>query len=49
MGVPSDSGKESACHEGDMGSVLGLERSPEEGHGNPHQYSRLDNSMDREA
>ena len=28
-------GKESACNEGDSGSILGLGRSPGEGHGNP--------------
>ena len=33
----------------DMGSIPGLGRSPREGHGNPHQYSCLENSMDREA
>ena len=34
---------------GDMGSIPGLERSPEEGHGNPLQYSCLENPMDRGA
>ena len=34
---------------GDMGSVLGLERSSGEGNGNPLQYSCLENSMDRRA
>ena len=33
----------------DVGSVPGLGRSPGRGHGNPLQYSRLENSMDREA
>ena len=33
----------------DMGSTPGLERSPEEGHGNPLQYSCLENPMDRGA
>ena len=33
----------------DAGSIPGLGRSPEEGNGNPLQYSRLENSMDREA
>ena len=33
----------------DVGSVPGLGRCPEEGNGNPFQYSRLENSMDREA
>ena len=40
-------GKESACNEGDLGSVHGLGRSPGEGNGNPLQYSCLENSMDR--
>ena len=30
-------------------SVPGLGRSPGGGHGNPFQYSCLENSMDREA
>ena len=41
--------KESACNAGDLGSVLGLGRSPGEGHDNPLQYSCLENSMDRGA
>ena len=32
---------------GDAGSVPGLGRSPEEGNGNPLQYSYLENSMGR--
>ena len=44
------SGKESACNEGDPGSIPGLGKSPEGGHGNPLQYSPLlENSMDRGA
>ena len=31
---------------GDLGSILGLGRSPEEGKGYPLQYSDLENSMD---
>ena len=31
----------------DMGSIPGLGRSPGEGHGNPLQYSCLENPMDR--
>ena len=31
----------------DMGSIPGLERSPEVGNGNPLQYFCLENSMDR--
>ena len=42
----SDS-KESACNAGDLGLIPGLGRFPEEGTGNPLQYSCLDNSMDR--
>ena len=42
-------GKESACNTGDRGSIPGSGRSPGEGNGNPLQYSRLENSMDREA
>ena len=33
----------------DKGSVPGLGRSPGGGHGNPLQYSHLENSMDRGA
>ena len=43
-------GKESACnagHAGDAGLIPGLGRSPGEGHGNPLQYSFLENPMDR--
>ena len=32
-------GKESACNAGNLGSIPGLERSPEEGKGYPLQYS----------
>ena len=42
-------GKESACNEGDPGSIPGLGRSPGEGNGYPLQYSVLENSMDRGA
>ena len=34
---------------GDMGSIPGLRRSPEEESGNPFQYSCLGNPMDRRA
>ena len=40
-------GKESAYSEGDLGSILGLGRSPGEGNNYPLQYSGLENSMDR--
>ena len=33
----------------DAGSIPGLGRSPGEGHGNPLQYSCLENPMDRGA
>ena len=42
-------GKESAHNTGDPGSSPGLRRSPGGGHGNPLQYSCLENSMDRGA
>ena len=41
--------KESACSVGDLGSILGLGRSPGGGHGNPLQYSCLQNLLDRGA
>ena len=34
---------------GDLGSILGLVRSPGVGNDNPLQYSHLENSMDRGA
>ena len=44
MGFPGGSGgKKSACNEGDLGSIPGLGRSLGEGHGNPVQYSCLEN------
>ena len=39
-------GKESVCNAGDLGSIPGLGRSPEEGKGYLFQYSGLENSMD---
>ena len=39
-------GKVSAYNAGDLGSIPGLGRSPRGGHGNPLQYSCLENSMD---
>ena len=44
----SDS-RESVCNAGDHGSIPGLGRSPKESHGNPLQYSCLENPMDRGA
>ena len=50
MGFPGGSdGKESACNEGDLGLIPESRRFPEEGNGNPLQYSCLENSMDRGA
>ena len=44
LGFPGNSeSKESACNVGDMGSIPGLGRSPGGGHGNPLQYSCLEN------
>ena len=40
-------GKESTCNVGGLGSVSRLGRSPGGGHGNPLQYSCLENLMDR--
>ena len=42
-------GKASACNAEDPGSIPGSGRSPEEGNGNPLQYSCLENPMDRGA
>ena len=39
----SSAGKESPCNAGDVGSIPGLGRSPSRGHGNPLQYSCLEN------
>ena len=44
--LDSSVGKESTCNAGDLGSILGLGRSPGEGKGYPLQYSGLENSMD---
>ena len=50
MDLPcSSDGKESACNEGDLGSIPGLGRSSGEGNGNPLPYSCLENPMDRGA
>ena len=44
MGFPGDTDdKKSACNAGDLGSIPGLGRSPGGGHGNPLQYSCLEN------
>ena len=41
--------KNPPANAGDMSSIPGSGRSPEGGHGNPLQYSCLENSMDRGA
>jgi len=44
MGFPGGSvSKESTCNGEDLGSILGLGRSPGGGHGNPLYYSGLEN------
>ena len=44
LGFPGGSaGKESFCNAGDLGSIPGLGRFPGGGHGNPLQYSCLEN------
>ena len=50
MGFPGGSdGKETAYSVGDLGSIPESGRSPGGRHGNPFQYSCLENSMDRGA
>ena len=50
MGFPGGSdGKESSCSKGDLGWIPWLGRPPGGGHGNPLQYSCLENPMDRGA
>ena len=49
-GFPCSSvGKESTYNAGDLGSIPGLGRSPEEGNGYPLQYSWLKKCVDRGA
>ena len=40
---------ESACNVEDVDLITGVGRSPGGGHGNPLQYSCLENSMNREV
>ena len=48
LGFPGGSeGKESACKAGEIASIPESRRSPGKGHGNPLQYSCLENLMDR--
>ena len=42
-------GKESVCNAGDPGSISGSGRPPGGEHGNPLQYSCLENSKDKGA
>ena len=50
QGFPGGSDcKESAWNAGNLGLIPGLGRSPGGGHGNPLQYSCLENPMDRGA
>ena len=44
--LDSSVGKQSACDEGDLGSIPGLGRSLGEGRGYPVHYSDLENSME---
>ena len=47
LGFPGGSaGKESTCNAGDPGLIPGSGRTPGGGHGNPFQYSCLENAMD---
>ena len=49
-GFPSGSdSKENTCNARDSGLIPGWGRSPVRGHGNPLQYSCLENPMDRGA
>ena len=49
LGFPGGSEvKVSACNAADLGSIPGLGRSPEEGNGNPLQYSYLGNPQTEE-
>ena len=49
-GFPGGSDSEEfTCNAGDLGLIPGLGRSPAGGHGNPLQYSCLENPMDRGA
>ena len=47
--LSSEESASQPANTGDMGSIPGLGRSPEEGNGNPLQYSCLGKPMDRRA
>ena len=50
MGFPGSSdSKESASKTGDLGLISGLGRSPGERHGNPLQYSCLENPHEQRS
>ena len=50
MGFPgAQDGEESTCSEGDLGSIPGLGRSSGGGHGNPLQYSCLENPHEQRS
>ena len=50
MGFPGGSvGKGSTCNAGDVGLIPGWGRFLGGGHGNPLQYSSMENPMDRGA
>ena len=50
LGFPGSSAvKNLPASIGDVGLILGLQRSPGEGNDNPLQYSCLENRMDRGA
>ena len=50
MGFPEGSDdKDSSCSARDPGLIPGLGKCPGGGNGNPLQYSRLENSVDRGA
>ena len=50
LGFPGGSdGKESACNAGELGLIPGLRRAPGGGHGNPLQYSCLENGQSNQT
>ena len=48
-GKATHSSKESACNAGDLGLIPGFGRSPRGRHGNPFQYSCLENSHEQKS
>ena len=42
-------GKESVCNAGDLSLIFGLGKSPGGGHGNPLQYSYLENPLGKRS